>query len=284
MRGEMAKLVVEHVSKKYMTGKERREVEALSGINLEVKEGEFFSIVGPSGCGKSTLLYIIGGFIPPSGGKILVDGREVSSPGIDRGIVFQEFALFPWKTVIQNILYGLEQKKIGKQERLAIAHRYVEMTGLRGMENLYPKELSGGMKQRVAIARTLACDPEILLMDEPFGSLDAQTRVFMQDELLRIWEETRKTVVFVTHSIEEAVHLSDHVAIFSRRPGRIKEILPIPFSRPRVREEEVGRRQYIDLVKHLWKAVEREVKGFPYAIRSGSTQQDSPIVRYGKAN
>jgi NitT/TauT family transport system ATP-binding protein len=259
----MTKLAVQHVSKVYTTGKERQEVEALAGINLEVNEGEFFSLVGPSGCGKSTLLYIIGGFIPPSGGKILVDGREVSSPGVDRGIVFQEFALFPWKTVIQNILYGLEQRRIGKEERLAIADRYIKMTGLRGMENLYPKELSGGMKQRVAIARTLAYDPDILLMDEPFGSLDAQTRVFMQDELLRIWEETRKTVLFVTHSIEEAVHLSDRVAVFSRRPGRINEILPIPVSRPRIREEEVCRRQYIDLVNHLWKAVEREVKGFP---------------------
>ena len=258
----MTKLVVQKVSKTYKSGKEGKDVEALSGIDLEIKEGEFFSIVGPSGCGKSTLLYIIGGFITPSNGAILVNGKGVTSPGIDRGIVFQEFALFPWKTVIQNILYGIEQRKMTKNERAKIAEKYIEMTGLRGMENLYPKELSGGMKQRVAIARTLACDPEILLMDEPFGSLDAQTRVFMQDELLRIWEETRKTVLFVTHSIEEAVHLSDRVAIFSRRPGKIKEILLIDIPRPRIREEEVSRSQYIKLISYLWKAVEREAKGF----------------------
>jgi NitT/TauT family transport system ATP-binding protein len=259
---KMAKLVVQQISKIYNSGKESREVEALAEIDLEVNESEFFCLVGPSGCGKSTLLYIIGGFIPPSGGKILVDGKEVTSPGIERGIVFQEFALFPWKTVIQNILYGLEQRKIVREERLAIASKYIEMTSLRGMEHLYPKELSGGMKQRVAIARTLACNPDILLMDEPFGSLDAQTRVFMQDELLRIWGETRKTVLFVTHSIEEAVHLSDRVAVFSHRPGRIKEILPIDIPRPRIREEEVSRGQYIKLINYLWKAVEREVKGF----------------------
>ncbi len=264
----MAKLVVQNVSKIFTSGKDGQEVEALSGIHLNVEEGEFFSLVGPSGCGKSTLLYIVGGFVQPSEGRILVDGKAVTSPGVDRGIVFQEFALFPWKTVLQNIVYGLEQRKMSKEERLAIAHRYVEMTGLRGMENLYPKELSGGMKQRVAIARTLAYDPDILLMDEPFGSLDAQTRVFMQDELLKIWEETRKTVLFVTHSIEEAVHLSDRVAIFSRRPGRIREILPIDIPRPRIRQEEVSQRRYINLVNHLWKAVEREVKGSVYPIPS----------------
>jgi NitT/TauT family transport system ATP-binding protein len=264
----MAKLVVQNVSKIFTSGKDGQEVEALAGIHLDVEEGEFFSLVGPSGCGKSTLLYIVGGFVQPSEGKILVDGKAVTSPGVDRGIVFQEFALFPWKTVLQNIVYGLEQRKMSKEERLAIAHRYVDMTGLRGMENLYPKELSGGMKQRVAIARTLAYDPDILLMDEPFGSLDAQTRVFMQDELLRIWEETRKTVLFVTHSIEEAVHLSDHVAIFSRRPGRIREIIPIDIPRPRIRQEEVSQKQYVKLVNHLWKAVEREVKGFVVPIPS----------------
>ena len=264
----MAKLVVQNVSKIFTSGKDGQEVEALAGIHLDVEEGEFFSIVGPSGCGKSTLLYIVGGFVQPSEGKILVDGKAVTSPGVDRGIVFQEFALFPWKTVLQNIVYGLEQRKMSQEERLTIAHRYVELTGLRGMENLYPKELSGGMKQRVAIARTLAYDPDILLMDEPFGSLDAQTRVFMQDELLKIWEETRKTVLFVTHSIEEAVHLSDRVAIFSRRPGRIREIIPIDIPRPRIRQEEVSQKQYIKLVNHLWKAVEREVKGVVYPIPS----------------
>jgi len=286
----MAKLLVQHVSKMYTSGREGREVEALAGIDLEVNEGEFFSLIGPSGCGKSTLLYIIGGFIPPSGGKILVDGKEVTAPGVDRGIVFQEFALFPWKTVIQNILYGLEQRKIQREERLAIAHRYIEITGLRGMENLYPKELSGGMKQRVAIARTLAYNPDILLMDEPFGSLDAQTRVFMQDELLRIWDETQKTVLFVTHSIEEAVHLSDRVGVFSHRPGKIKEILPIDIPRPRIREEELSRKQYIKLINYLWKAVEKEVKGFSYEIGTKSTrgpredvfQKNTVTLRYAK--
>lgn len=252
-------LTIQQISKTYSrSGKRGQEVEALAGIDLEVGEGEFFSFVGPSGCGKSTLLYIIGGFIPPSKGRVLMKGEEITSPGTDRGIVFQEFALFPWKTVFQNILYGLEQKKVPGEKRLDIAQNYIEMTGLAGVENLYPKELSGGMKQRVAIARTLACNPDILLMDEPFGSLDAQTRAFMQDELLRIWDQTRKTIIFVTHSVEEAVHLSDRVAIFTRRPGKIKEVLSIDIPRPRIREEEVSRIQYIQLVKHLWKALQEE--------------------------
>ncbi|MCL4541622.1 MAG: ABC transporter ATP-binding protein [Chloroflexi bacterium] len=254
------RIKAEGVSKLYETAGKRRQVVAVDGIDLEVDEGEFVALVGPSGCGKSTFLYMVGGFIHPSSGRILVDGRAVTAPGTDRGIVFQEFALFPWKTVLDNVMYGLQEKGLRRKEAEATARKYLEMTNLRGFERVYPKELSGGMKQRVAIARTLAYDPKVLLMDEPFGALDAQTRVIMQDELLRVWQGTQKTVLFVTHSVEEAIHLADRVVIFTARPGRIKEIVPVDLPRPRSREMELFDRRYAELTSRIWRAVEEEVK------------------------
>jgi NitT/TauT family transport system ATP-binding protein len=210
---------------------------ALSEINLTVEDGAFVSILGPSGCGKSTLLYIVGGFVNPTQGAAKVKGNVIKGPGPDRGPVFQEFALFPWKTVIGNVMYGLRQQGVKRAEAETQSRRLIEMVGLKGYENFYPKELSGGMKQRVAIARTLAYHPSVLLMDEPFGALDAHTRTRLQNDLLEICERDRKTVLFVTHSVEEAVFLSDKVVVMTRSPGRIKQIVDIDLPRPRRRAE-----------------------------------------------
>jgi NitT/TauT family transport system ATP-binding protein len=210
---------------------------ALSDISLRIEDGAFVSILGPSGCGKSTLLYIVGGFVNPTEGVARVKGRAITGPGPDRGPVFQEFALFPWKSVLGNVTYGLRQQGVPRAEAEAQGRRLIEMVGLKGFEDFYPKELSGGMKQRVAIARTLAYHPAVLLMDEPFGALDAHTRTRLQNDLLNIWERDRKTVLFVTHSVDEAVFLSDRVVVMTRAPGRIKEIVDIDLPRPRRRAE-----------------------------------------------
>ncbi|WP_315757997.1 MULTISPECIES: ABC transporter ATP-binding protein [unclassified Bradyrhizobium] len=227
---------IDRVSQVFKTSS-RRDHTALSDISLSVGEGAFVSILGPSGCGKSTLLYIVGGFVSPTKGTAKMKGKPITGPGTDRGPVFQEFALFPWKSVLGNVMYGpLQQgKKPAKAE--ALARTLLAMVGLTGFEKFYPKELSGGMKQRVALARTLAYGPEVLLMDEPFGALDAHTRTRLQNDLLDIWERDRKTVLFVTHSVEEAVFLSDKVVMMSRSPGRIREVIDIDLPRPRRREE-----------------------------------------------
>ena len=211
--------------KKAFPGQGAAPVVALDGIDLAIERDEFVSVVGPSGCGKSTLLYLLGGFLELSGGKILMDGKPVTEPGPDRGIVFQHFALFPWKTVMGNVEFGLAESGVGKDERRAIAKRYIDMVKLTGFEDSFPNRLSGGMQQRVALARTLACDPDVLLMDEPFGALDAQTRYILQQELLEIWRRQKKTVMFVTHDVREAVILAERVVVMSARPGRIKKIL-----------------------------------------------------------
>jgi NitT/TauT family transport system ATP-binding protein len=208
-------------------------VEAIKGFDLTVQEGEFVSIVGPSGCGKSTFLHMLGGFERGDGGDMLIRGRPVAGPGPDRGMVFQESALYPWLTVVQNITWPLEIQKVAKPERRAIAERLLAQVGLGRFRDHYPAELSGGMKQRVAIARILAFDPEILLMDEPFGALDAQNRELMQEDLQVLWNATRKTVIFVTHDIDEAVYLADRVIVFTARPGRVKAELRIDLPRPR---------------------------------------------------
>jgi len=213
-----------------------------------VAEGEFVSILGPSGCGKSTLLYIVGGFVQPTEGTVAVNGKTVTGPGPDRGPVFQEFALFPWKTVLGNVMYGPLERGMKKSKAEEKARALIALVHLTGYENFYPKELSGGMKQRVAIARTLAYGPSILLMDEPFGALDAHTRTGMQKELLEIWERDRKTVLFVTHSVEEAVFLSDRVVVLTRSPGRIKDTVEIDLPRPRRRAELLVDRRYQTLV------------------------------------
>ncbi|MFF3518082.1 ABC transporter ATP-binding protein [Streptomyces sp. NPDC002573] len=200
---------------------------ALDGIDLEIADGEFVVLVGPSGCGKSTLLELLGGLTQPTGGRILLDGEPVTGPGLDRGIVFQQYALLPWRTAQGNVEFGLEATGVPRRQRAALAQDFLDLVGLTGFEDRHPHELSGGMRQRVAIARSLAYDPDVLLMDEPFAALDAQTRESLQDELLRIWQRTGKTVVFITHGIDEAVYLGQRVAVMTSRPGRIKQIVPV---------------------------------------------------------
>jgi NitT/TauT family transport system ATP-binding protein len=207
---------------------------ALSDVNLCVRKGELFSVVGPSGCGKSTFLYILAGLRKKSGGSARINGKEIVGPASDRGIIMQAYALFPWRTIVRNVEFGLEVKNVAKAERREIAEHFIELVGLRGYENRYPYELSGGMKQRIAIARALAYDPEVLLMDEPFAAVDEQTRGNLHEELLRIWEQTRKTIIFVTHSIDEAIFLSDRVAVMTPGPGTIKDVIDIGLARPRV--------------------------------------------------
>src|SRR6185369_4689427 len=223
-----AQVVIDRVNHLYRPPR-GREVLALDQVSLEVANREFVALLGPSGCGKSTLLYLIGGFLPVETGAILVDGKPVTAPGPDRGIVFQHFALFPWKTVRGNVLYGLERQGMPKEEREKRAQEFIELVGLSGFEDSYPSQLSGGMKQRAALARTLAFDPKILLMDEPFGALDSQTRSLMQSELLGIWRGSPKTVIFVTHDVQEAVYLAERVVVMSARPGHIMSIIDTRF-------------------------------------------------------
>jgi NitT/TauT family transport system ATP-binding protein len=227
---------IDRVSQTFQTSGRQSHL-ALSDISLTIADGAFVSILGPSGCGKSTLLYIVGGFVAPSQGHARVKGKPITGPGPDRGPVFQEFALFPWKSVLGNVMYGPRQQGVKTADAEAQSRALIEMVGLKGYEDFYPKELSGGMKQRVALARTLAYHPAVLLMDEPFGALDAHTRTRLQNDLLEIWERDRKTVLFVTHSVEEAVFLSDKVIVMTRSPGRIKEIVDIDLPRPRRRAE-----------------------------------------------
>jgi NitT/TauT family transport system ATP-binding protein len=250
-----APIVIDGVSHTYRPPRGRA-VAALDDVSLAVRPREFVALLGPSGCGKSTLLYLIGGFLPVERGRILVDGSPVAAPGPDRGIVFQHFALFPWKTVRANVLYGLERAGLPRAERDARAQNFIDLVGLTGFEEAYPSHLSGGMKQRAAIARTLAVDPKILLMDEPFGALDAQTRSLMQAELIAIWQRTPKTVIFVTHDVQEAVYLSDRVAVMSARPGRIKAIIDTRFDKsdPHCFKAKA----FVDKVDEIWDLVRVE--------------------------
>ncbi|MGF7031114.1 NitT/TauT family transport system ATP-binding protein [Paenibacillus mucilaginosus] len=232
---------------------------ALQDIHLEVRTGEFMVLVGPSGCGKSTLLDLLGGLTKPTSGEILLDGRPITGPALDRGIVFQQYALFPWKTAKGNIEFGLEAKGVTKKEREEIARTYLSLVGLTGFEDRYPHELSGGMKQRVAIARSLAYDPEVLLMDEPFAALDAQTRETLQTELLRIWEQTGKTIVFITHGIDEAVYLGQRVAVMTSRPGRIKQVVDIPLASRSSEEDLRSDPEFIRTRHEVWSLLREEV-------------------------
>jgi len=226
------KIVVRDLGHEYVSPFTRERVVALGGVDLEVATGEFLTVVGPSGCGKTTLLNVLAGLLPPTRGAVLVDGRPVAGPGRDRGVVFQEFAILPWRTVERNIAHGLEIQGVPRRERAAAVRRFVDLVGLGGFEGKYPHELSGGMKQRVAVARTLAADPEVMLMDEPFAAVDAQTRITLQEELNVISQKTRKTILFVTHNVEEAVFLGDRCCVLSRRPGRVKTLVPVPIPRP----------------------------------------------------
>ncbi len=234
-----------------------RSLDIVDMAQFAAREGEFITVIGPSGCGKSTFLHILGGFIQPEGGVIRVDGREVSGPGPDRGMMFQEFSLFPWKSVAGNIAWGLEAQGWKKETIEETVGRYLDMIGLRDFAHHYPAELSGGMKQRAALARVLAFDPKVLLMDEPFGALDAQTREVMQEELMNLWERTRKTVVFVTHDIDEAVFLADRVVVLTARPARVREEVKIDLPRPR----DIAVRKSVKLLEYrnsIWDLIRSE--------------------------
>ncbi len=229
----MSKLVIEGVSRSFAGVKGGQPLQALTPVDLAVEANDFITILGPSGCGKSTLLRIVAGLDRPSTGRVLLDGRGVTRPGPDRGMVFQSYTLFPWLTVAQNIAFGLREKGVAENERRDTVAAYIELVGLKGFENHWPKQLSGGMQQRTAIARALANDPEILLLDEPFGALDNQTRGLMQELLLGIWEREKKTVLFVTHDIEEAIFMASRVVVMSARPGRIKSDFKVELPHPR---------------------------------------------------
>jgi NitT/TauT family transport system ATP-binding protein len=232
---------------------------ALDNVNLKVNEGEFVTIVGPSGCGKTTFINIADGLLKPSGGKLLIDGKPVTGPGTDRGMVFQDSCLMPWRTVLKNVLFGLECQGLDNAAGHERARKFIKLVGLDGFEDHYPHELSGGMQQRCNLARALTVDPKILIMDEPFAALDAQTREIMQLELLRIWREAGKTVLFITHQINEAIYLADRVIVFGARPGRVKETLRIDIPRPRPLSVKRAK-QFLEYEDHLWNLIEEEVK------------------------
>ena len=246
---------IDHVEKIYQG--RSGEVVALNGVDMEIRENEFVCVVGPSGCGKSTLLNIIAGLERPTSGRVCVKGKEVVNPGSERGVIFQQYALFPWLTVKKNVKFGLKLRGVKEPELSAIADKYIRLVGLEEFGDSYPKELSGGMKQRVAIARAYAVNPEILLMDEPFGALDAQTRTQLQTELLETWEKEKKTCFFITHDVEEAIILAHRVVIMSARPGRVKEIVPVNIPYPRTQETKMTK-EFLDLKVHVWGQVYRE--------------------------
>ncbi|HZR97925.1 MAG TPA: ABC transporter ATP-binding protein [Chloroflexota bacterium] len=254
----MPKLETRDLSKTFIkaTG---GEVEALRNINLQIEEGEFICIVGASGCGKTTFLRILDGLIDQTSGNIILDGQEVTRPGPDRGFVFQSDSLFPWRTVLDNVVFGLEVQGKPRKPSVERAMEYIKLVGLSGFEKNYPHELSGGMRQRANLARALTVNPELLLMDEPFAALDAQTREIMQQELLRIWRGYQKTVIFITHQIDEAIYLADRVFVFTVRPGRVKTVIRVPFARPR--SLDIKRTpEFIGYVDQVWKLIEEEVR------------------------
>jgi NitT/TauT family transport system ATP-binding protein len=253
----VAKLSVANISKSFRRG--TVEIEALRDISFAIREGEFVSIVGASGCGKTTLLRILDGLIQPSAGAVAVGGKPVNKPGPDRAFVFQQDGLMPWRTVEDNVLFGLELRGAGRKAAREVGDKYLRLVGLSGFEKHFPHELSGGMRQRVNIARALTVEPEILLMDEPFAALDAQTREIMQSELMWIWQQTKRTVVLITHQIDEAVFLSDRVLVFTARPGRLKEEIVVDLPRPR--ELAIKRTlEFSTLTGRIWKLIEEEVR------------------------
>ena len=249
------KVRIDHVEKIY-DGRQGKMV-ALNGVDLDIYENEFICVVGPSGCGKSTLLNIIAGLLEPSSGAVYVDGKKVEGTGTERGVVFQQYALFPWLTVIKNVMFGLKLKGMPDDQAREIAMKYIKMVDLEGFVDAYPKELSGGMKQRVAIARAYAVQPEVLLMDEPFGALDAQTRTQLQAELTKTWQEEKKTCFFITHDVEEAIILATKVIVMSARPGRIKKIIDIDLPYPRTQDLKM-QKDFLDLKAQIWGEVYQE--------------------------
>ena len=236
------------------------ELKALTDVTLSIRENEFISIIGPSGCGKTTLLKMIDGLLPYDSGEILINGRRVTAPGPERAVVFQTFALLPWRTVLANVEFSLELRRVPKEERARTAREYIRRVGLGEFEDHYPHELSGGMQQRAGLARALAVNPMILLMDEPFGSVDAQTRQLLQEELLELWQREQKTVIFVTHSMDEAVYLSDRVVVMTPRPGQVAEILDVPLPRPRVAEDVRRDPRFVDLTTYIWDSLKKAME------------------------
>ena len=248
-------------------GQGKSRIDALSSTNFEIGDQEFLMIVGPSGCGKSTLLHITSGLMKPTTGEVLLDGKPVTGPGPDKALVFQNFSLFPWKTVRENVEFGLRINGITKAERRGRVAKYIRLTGLEGFENHYPRQLSGGMQQRVAIARSFVMRPRVMLMDEPFAALDAQNRTIMQEELVEIWSEQRTAVLFITHAVEEAVYLADRVMVMSRRPGEIKEIIDVnavtgpEHWRTRALNDVAGDSRFQELRHRVWDCVRSEISG-----------------------
>ncbi|RTL55172.1 MAG: ABC transporter ATP-binding protein [Bradyrhizobiaceae bacterium] len=251
----MGQLTVKGLSKVYGQTAGVGGVVALRDVSFEVPDNQFCSILGHSGCGKTSLLNIAAGFEQPTGGQIMVDGEQISAPGWRNTMIFQEYALFPWMSVFQNIVFGLEMKGVGSGDRSATTSHFIKLVGLEGFENKYPHQLSGGMRQRVAIARALAVRPNLLLMDEPFAALDEQNRTFMQEELVRIWQKEPKTVMLVTHSIDEAIKLSDCIAVMTKRPGRVKEFIEVDLPRPRDEDDN----RYLALKRKLRDLIHDEV-------------------------
>jgi NitT/TauT family transport system ATP-binding protein len=257
----MVKLEVDHLSKRYWLEREAREVPALHDVTLTAGDGEFLAIVGPSGCGKSSLLNVIAGLLPYEEGAVKIDGRKILGPGLDRAVVFQHASLLPWRTVTGNVRYGMElQRRFDEATMRERAGHFTELVGLGGFERHYPSELSGGMQQRVNLARALAADPVVLLMDEPFAAVDAQTRELMQTELLKIWAHARKTVLFITHQIDEAMYLADRVAVMSARPGHVKDVFGIPFERPRALSLKRDPR-FLQIEDAIWPLIDAESSG-----------------------
>ncbi len=250
------RIVIENVEKTFVDAK-KREVTALKNINFSIEKQEFVVLVGPSGCGKSTLLNIVGGLMSPTNGTVYFEGTQGKKPNL--GIVFQEIALFPWRTVYENVIYGLEESGASKQEQQKKGKHYIEMVGLQGFEGAYPKQLSGGMRQRAGIARALAIEPDLLLMDEPFSALDAQTRTLMQEELLTIWNRTKLSTLYVTHNIQEAVYLADRVIVLSRHPGQIKSIINIDL--PKIgRDQEEYRARFEQYADEIWQLIRHDAQ------------------------
>jgi len=278
-----AKIEFEHVSKQFtvrdnlkLRGTEQ--FTAVENVSFSVKTGEFLVVVGPSGCGKSTLLDLLAGLTPPTSGRILLDGKPITGPGMDRGVVFQQYALFPWRTALENVEFGLELRGLKAKERRDQARSFLDLVGLSGFENRHPHELSGGMKQRVAIARSLAYDPDVLLMDEPFAALDQQTREILQGELVRIWQASKKTIVFITHGIDEAVCLGERVAIMTSRPGRIKTIIDIPESL-KYGEDVRSRPEYGAIRHEVWSRLRDEVQRAQEQERKNKLDQSALAAR-----
>jgi len=261
------KLEAQGIRLEYYQPRTNSKLVALDDVNLKIMDGEFVSIVGPSGCGKTTFLSVVDGLLPSTAGRITLDGKVVSKPGPDRAVVFQDASLLPWRTVTGNVLYGLECQGMNSRQARERAQHFIEMVGLRGFEHHYPYELSGGMQQRVNLARALVMDPQILLMDEPFAALDAQTREVMQEELLQIWLRAKKTVLFITHQINEAIYLSDRVIVFTARPGKVKQTLAVGIERPR---KLVVKRdpRFHQLEDSVWNLIEDEVKKTMMSDRS----------------